>query len=126
MGTGCGGRSPEATSVRKWQVASDPDSSRLTINDSHVTPAGSGFSFRNFRGLFNIGSQYPVRPTTEPMATPPVIDWGDEDSPAASAAISSGGIKMKSSWLSKFLSATGAKQDRATAHDFEVALPKRK
>jgi hypothetical protein len=37
-----------------------------------------------------------------------------------------GGVKMKSSWLSKFLSATGVKQDLGSTHDFEVALPKRK
>jgi hypothetical protein len=33
---------------------------------------------------------------------------------------------MQASWLSKFLSAAGVKQDRAAAHDFEVALPKKK
>ena len=35
-------------------------------------------------------------------------------------------VTMKSSWPSNFLSATGLKQERAAAHDFEVALPKRK
>jgi hypothetical protein len=61
--------------------------------------------------------------TAQPPVTPPVIEWADEDSIATPASASLGGVKMKSSWLSKFLSATGVKQDRAAAHDFEVLLP---
>lgn len=37
-----------------------------------------------------------------------------------------GGVKLKSSWLAKFLSATGVKQDGPAMPDFEVLLPGKK
>ena len=72
-------------------------------------------------GLFSIGSQHPVRPTADQS---PVIDWGEEEETARPTPLDLGGVKLKSSWLSKFLSATGLKSDRAA--DFEVTLPKKK
>jgi hypothetical protein len=55
-----------------------------------------------------------------------VIAWDEEDSIAPPASAPLGGMKMHSPWLSKFLSATGAKPDRATGQDFEVRLPGKK
>ena len=54
-----------------------------------------------------------------------MIDWGEEEA-TKPTPIALGGVKLKASWLAKFLSAGGAKQDRAAAHDFEVVLPKKK
>jgi len=56
----------------------------------------------------------------------PVIAWDEEDSTVMPASAPLGGVKMKSSWLAKFLSATGVKQDRPAMPDFEVLLPGKK
>jgi len=94
----------------------------MTGDHSRVTSVGGGFSLENFRGLFNGGTQQPDRPAHDPLASLPVIDWGEEEA-ARPTPLALGGAKMKSSWLGKFLSATGIKADRATAQDFEVTLP---
>jgi hypothetical protein len=116
---------PQVTSG-KWQAASDPNSSRLAVDDSGLTSAGAGFSFTQLRGLFNSGTQRAVTSVRESGSTHPVVEWADEDTFATPASVSVDGVKMKSSWLSKFLSATGVKQDRAATPDFEVALSKKK
>jgi hypothetical protein len=105
------------------QASFDPNSSRVTNDDSRLTPVGAGFSFTQLQGLFTSGTQRAETSVRESGATSPVIEWADEETPATPASASLGGVKMKSSWLSKFLSATGVKQDRAAAQDFEVTLP---
>ena len=119
------------TRVREWRQACF----RQRASRRHGQPASptqrGEHSVLSPQSLALGGSQlsfaisYQQARTAQPPATSPVIDWGEEES-KKTTPVALGGVKMKSSWLSKFLSATGAKQDRATAHDFEVALPKKK
>ena len=128
------------TRVREWRQACF----RQRASRRHGQPASptqpASTTLRGVRGEHSVlspqslalgGSQlsfaisYQQARTAQPPATSPVIDWGEEES-KKTTPVALGGVKLKSSWLSKFLSATGAKQDRATAHDFEVALPKKK
>jgi len=108
----------------KWQAASDPDSSRSAGDVSRFTSHVSR-AVPNFMGLFSVGNQQPVRSTDGPSAPSPVIDWGEEEDTSRPTPLDLGGVKLKSSWLSKFLSATGLKQEHPTAQDFEVTLPKK-
>jgi len=81
-----------------------------------------GRSFTRFAGVWG-GNSHGHGSATP---TPPVIEWGDEESPVTPAPVPLGGVKLKSSWLSKFLSATEVKQARTAAQEFEVWLPGKK
>ena len=83
-----------------------------------------GFSLKNFLGLFSSSSGAGTR-TSDPSVARPMIDWADEESTVGAAPFATGGVKMKSSWLSKFLLHTGA-QERHAQHDIEVVLPGKK
>jgi hypothetical protein len=98
-------------------------SSGLSGGDSARVAQDTGFSFKNFMGLFTGGHSKPATPSTDPVV--PVIAWDEEEASTAVPA-SLGGVKMKSPWLSMFLSASGTKPERAALPDFEVRLPGKK
>jgi len=120
--------------IRRTLLTEQVHASSPAAPRAYEMPAGErlsglslgGFSLKHFMGVFSPGSNGMGTRPSDLRATHSMIDWSEDESVAQTAAVSSGGIKMKLSWLSKFLSASGAKQERSSAHDFEVALPKRK
>ncbi|MDH4185892.1 MAG: putative Ig domain-containing protein [Nitrospira sp.] len=94
----------------------------IVPNVSALSPQSSALSATPFAGMWGGTS----KENGNGMPIKPVIAWDEDDTTVTPTSAPLGGVKLKSSWLAKFLSATGVKPERPALPDFEVLLPGKK